>query len=104
MHQPQGFVDNQYPSHVCRLHKSIYGLKQAPHAWFDKFTAHLSTIGFHASSADPSLFVWHYSNSFIILLLYVDDILITGNNYVTLHLLIQQLASAFAMKDLGPLH
>ena len=104
MHQPQGFVDNQHPDYVCRLHKSLYGLKQAPRAWFERFTSHLQSLGFIASSADPSLFVWHYGNNFIILLLYVDDIIITGNNTTTVHSFIQQLAKAFAMKDLGPLH
>lgn len=104
MHQPQGFVDTQYPHHVCRLHKLLYGLKQAPWAWFGKFTTFLSSIGFHTSSTDPSLFVWHYPNDFIILLLYVDDIILTCNNSITLQSLIRQLASAFVMKGLGALH
>jgi hypothetical protein len=57
MRQPLGFVDPQHSSHVCLLQKSIYGLRQAPRAWFEKFSSHLLTVGFTASLADPSLFV-----------------------------------------------
>lgn len=96
-------MNTQHPHHVCRLHKSLYGLKQAPCAWFERFTTHLSAVRFHASSTDPSLFVWRTSD-YIILLLYVDDIILTGNNPVTINSLIHKFASAFAMKDLGPLH
>ena len=103
MQQPKGLVDIQHPHHVCRLHKSLYGLKQAPHAWFASFSTHLSAIGFHASSADASLFVGRNSDNFIIVLLYVDDIILTGNNPVTINSLIHKLASTFSMKYLGPL-
>ena len=58
MRQPPGFVDTASPSHVCFLHKSIYGLHQASHAWFEKFSSHLLTIGFIASQADPSLILY----------------------------------------------
>uniref|UniRef100_A0A2N9IJD6 Reverse transcriptase Ty1/copia-type domain-containing protein n=1 Tax=Fagus sylvatica TaxID=28930 RepID=A0A2N9IJD6_FAGSY len=58
MIQPPGFVNSDCPNHVCKLHKSLYGLKQAPRAWFERFTSHLLTIGFTASTTDPSLFVF----------------------------------------------
>jgi hypothetical protein len=80
MAQPLGFVDSAQPSHVCKLHKSLYGLKQAPRAWFERFTSHLLTLGFTASLADASLFVLHHGSTTVYLLLYVDDIIITGNN------------------------
>ncbi|GKV28113.1 hypothetical protein SLEP1_g37201 [Rubroshorea leprosula] len=57
MTQPPGFVDHQYPKYVCRLHRSIYGFKQAPCAWFDRFTLHLLKMGFYCSQADSSFFV-----------------------------------------------
>lgn len=69
MHQSEGFVDSQHPNCVCRLHKSLYGLKHAPREWSAQFTTHLTSFGFKASSADPSLFVWHHENTYIILLL-----------------------------------
>lgn len=67
------------------------------------FASHLLSIRFKASSADPFLFILHYATHFIILLLYVDDILITDNNHFATQHLITQVASAFAMKDLGSL-
>lgn len=59
-----------------------------------------SFLGFHATTADPSLFVWHYGHHLIILLLYVDDIFITGSNSSAVQRLINKLAKAFATKDL----
>ena len=58
MQQPPGYVDADHPSYVCRLHKSLYGLKQAPRAWFERFTFHLIHLGFQASFADSSLFIF----------------------------------------------
>lgn len=84
MLQPPGFKDS-CPSYVCKLHKSLYGLKQAPCAWFERFITHLLTLGFVASLSDSSLFVQAEGSSNPYLLLYVDDIIITGSDsaYIT---------------------
>ena len=103
MVQPPGFVNSASPHHVCKLHKSLYGLKQAPRPWFERFTSHLLTIGFIASTADPSLFVFRNGSTFLYLLLYVDDIILTGNDPTAITSLITALASTFELKDLGPL-
>jgi hypothetical protein len=103
MRQPPGFVDPALPSHVCFLHKSIYGLRQAPRAWFEKFSSHLLTIGFIASQADPSLFLYKQGSTVLYLLLYVDDIILTGNAPIAITDLITNLGSVFELKDLGPL-
>ena len=103
MRQPPGFVDPHHFSHVCLLQKSIYGLRQAPRAWFEKFSSHLLTVGFTASLADPSLFVYKSVSTVIYLLLYVDDIILTGSAPVAIQALIHDLAQAFELKDLGPL-
>ena len=58
MQQPSGYVDAAHPTYVCKLHKSLYGLKQAPMAWFERFTFHLIHLGFQASFADSSLFIF----------------------------------------------
>ncbi|KAI5327491.1 hypothetical protein L3X38_026887 [Prunus dulcis] len=79
MRQPQGFEDSKYQTRVCRLRKSLYGLKQAPRAWNAKFTGHLPAIDFTVSHFDPSLFVKHVGSDSVILLLYVDDIILTGS-------------------------
>ena len=104
MAQPQGFVDPSKPDYVCKLHKSLYGLKQAPRAWFERFTSQLETLGFTASTADPSLFIYKSKHDTLYLLLYVDDIIITGTSPTLLTTLISNLQTTFEVKDLGPLH
>ncbi len=104
MRQPSGFNDPNYPNYVCRLHKSLYGLKQAPRQWFQHFSDYLEDLGFCESKADYSLFTFRKGDMFIILLIYVDDILITGNNSSHISELIHNLSKLYSMKDLGPLH
>ncbi|XP_020690608.1 uncharacterized protein LOC110105440 [Dendrobium catenatum] len=94
MAQPKGFVDVINPDYVCHLHKAIYGLKQAPRQWYNTLTAHLVSMGFKHSLSDPSLLT----------LVYVDDILITGDNNTLISNIIQQLHQHFNMKQLGEVH
>ncbi|PKU65059.1 uncharacterized protein LOC110111181 [Dendrobium catenatum] len=101
MRQPPGFEDPQHPTAVCKLHKSLYGLKQAPRQWFQKFTNFLQSRGFRFSRSDPSLLIYNKSNVHIFLLIYVDDILVTGNDPAQIQLLLQDLHSHFALKQLG---
>jgi Reverse transcriptase (RNA-dependent DNA polymerase)/Integrase core domain len=104
MTQPQGFVDPNNPAHVCLLHKSLYGLKQAPRAWFAKLSATLIEIGFKASSFDPSLFMAHHQGETLLILVYVDDILVTGSNLTQVEQFITQLSQKFTIRNLGDLH
>ena len=103
MQRPPSYVDSQFPSHVCRLHKSLYSLKQAPRDQFDRFTSQLLHLGFVASLADSSLLIYHSHHTTIYLLLYVDDIIITGNNPSQISHFITTLSHAFELKDLGAL-
>ncbi|KAM1496471.1 hypothetical protein ACFXTO_031069 [Malus domestica] len=104
MSQPPGFEDHHHPLKVCRLHKSLYGLKQAPRAWNARFTSFLPTLGFHNTYADSSLFVKSSGSSLVILLLYVDDIILTGNDPKLITQVITDLTKEFDLKDLGSLH
>lgn len=104
MKQPTGFVDKSKPDHVCLLHKSLYGLKQSPRAWFDKFSNFLLEFSFCCSMSNPSLFVYAHNKDMIMLLLYVDDMVITGNNSQTLSHLLNELNKQFRMKDMGQVH
>ncbi|CAL9028009.1 unnamed protein product, partial [Prunus brigantina] len=103
MKQPQGFEDSTHPQYVCKLRKSLYGLKQAPRAWNAKFTGYLPAIGFKASQSDPSLFVKKEGSEIVILLLYVDDIILTGSSTSLVQTTIEELSSVFEMKDMGQL-
>ncbi|CAL2247735.1 unnamed protein product [Prunus armeniaca] len=103
MRQPPGFADPHRPNHVCKLHKAIYGLKQAPRAWFQRFSF-LLRVGFTQSQADNSMFVCHDQFSVMILLLYVDDIILTGSDSPHLLIFLRTLGTEFDIKDLGRLH
>jgi hypothetical protein len=104
MKQPPGFVDSSLPSHVCRLHKSLYGLKQASRAWYTRLSDFLLSIDFRASKVDTSMFILSDGTNIFYLLVYVDDILLTGSNSAMLHHLIQLLSSEFKLRDLGDVH
>lgn len=104
MKQPTGFINSQFPTHVCKLKHSLYGLKQAPRAWFQCFSNHLEHLGFVPSQADSSFFVYCHGLVHIYLLIYVNDILITGNNIQCINTLIKDMGTSFSMKDLGPLN
>lgn len=104
MVQPPGFEDKTRHDYVCKLKKAIYGLKQAPRAWFDKFSTFLLEFGFQCSFPDPSLFIYHQGTNVIYLLLYVDDMILTGNNEELLKTLLEKLNTVFRMKDMGPVH
>ncbi|WMV40073.1 hypothetical protein MTR67_033458 [Solanum verrucosum] len=104
MEQPKGFVDLHRPHFVCKLNKALYGLKQAPRAWFNKLKAFLLGIGFLSCLSDSSLFVQQASKHTTYVLVYVDDLIITGSDsdFITtfIHILNQQ----FSLKDLGSLY
>jgi hypothetical protein len=103
MEQPQRFISNEHPDFVCRLRKSIYGLKQAPRAWFTCLSSSLLELGFTASLVDSSLFIFIHGTVKVFMLIYVDDIVLTGTHMHALTALITQLQKKFPVKDLGPL-
>ena len=76
---PQGFSHTN-DSQVCRLDKSLYGLKQASRNWFEKFTSSIKNFGFHQSGSDYSLFTSCQGTSFVAILIYVDDVIIASND------------------------
>ncbi|GJT65879.1 retrovirus-related pol polyprotein from transposon RE1 [Tanacetum coccineum] len=101
---PQGYSKQLPPNTVCKLTKSLYGLKHVNRQWFYKLTTFLSTLGFHQSYADTSLFTLSQGSHFTALLVYVDDILLAGNHQPTITSIKQQLYNQFSIRDLGPLH
>lgn len=103
MAQPPGFVHPQHPKALYFLKKAIYGLKQAPHAWFSSLSTHLLEFGFHASTVDSSLFLFNSAHTWLMVLVYVDDLILTGSSMSALDELLHSLLIAFPIKDLGPL-
>lgn len=107
MSLPQGYTPAPGvvlpPNPVCRLHKSLYGLKQASRQWNQTFTNVLLAAGFIQSESDNSLYTKAYPGSFLTVLVYVDDIAIASNNAKDLASLKLVLSIAFKIKDLGPL-
>ena len=87
--------------YVCKLKKALYGLKQAPHAWFGKFSIVILSLGFVSSSHDSTIFIKCTDASRIILSLYVDDMIITGDDIDGISVLKTELARQFEIKDLG---
>jgi hypothetical protein len=78
MHPPPSYLVPD--GHVCRLRRSLYGLKHAPRAWFECFTSVVTNTGFVASQHDPTLFVHTSPRGRTLILLYVDAMLITGDD------------------------
>ena len=76
--QPLGFETHDRESHVCRLKKALYGLKQAPRTWYDRIDSFLSSLGFTKSKADSNLHYKVEDGNPVMLLLYVDDLFVTG--------------------------
>ena len=104
MKQPPGFIDPRYPDHACKLHKAMYGLQQAPRAWFHRLSSFLVTNGFVCSRADPSLFNFKRGACFLYLLVYVDDLILTGSDSSLIRSFIHKLHAEFKIKDLGQLN
>ncbi|GAA0151182.1 transmembrane signal receptor [Lithospermum erythrorhizon] len=100
MRIPPGFQKGR-PGLVCKLHKSLYGLKQAPRCWFSKLATALKSYSFVQSYSDYSLFTLCKDHIRIHVLVYVDDLIISGNDSAALSNFKQYLSSYFHMKDLG---
>lgn len=101
--QPSGFVDRERPHYVCKLRKALYGLKQAPGAWYLELQTFLTDSGFENSQSDASLFTLLHFGILVYVLVYVDDIVIMGNDSVVVEKFIQKLGNQFSLKDIGAL-
>ena len=103
MAQPPGFVAQGEYGKVCHLRKSLHGLKQSPRAWFGKFSEVIQEFGMNKSKVDHSVFYRQSANGIILLIIYVDDIVITGNDCAGISSLKLFMHSKFHTKDLGEL-
>ena len=103
MSPPPGF-EAQFGQHVCKLQKSIYGLKQSPRAWFDRFTTFVKSQGYRQGHSDHTLFTKvSKTGKIAVLIVYVDDIVLTGDDQAEISQLKQRMGDEFEIKDLGNL-
>ncbi|GJU71043.1 retrotransposon protein, putative, ty1-copia subclass [Tanacetum coccineum] len=101
MVQPEGFVDPNHSRKVCKLRRSIYGLKQASRSWNKRFDEEIKRFGFAQNLDEPYVYQKASGSNVTILILYVDDIIIMGNHIPSLQSVKDYLGKCFAMKDLG---
>jgi hypothetical protein len=101
--QPQGFAVEYIKTHVCRLKKALYGLKQGPRAWYGRIDSFLTSLGFTKSKTDSNLYFMVMNDGPVILLLYVDDLFLIGEENVITDCK-KKLAVEFEMKYLGLMH
>ncbi|KAJ7971218.1 Retrovirus-related Pol polyprotein from transposon TNT 1-94 [Quillaja saponaria] len=101
MEQPEGFVSKKFPHHVCLLKKALYDLKQAPRAWYGKIAQYIAFCGYKVLSSNSSMFVKLKSEMQVIVFLYVDDMIIIGDNNDEISSLRAELSIRFEMKNLG---
>ncbi|GJR87889.1 retrotransposon protein, putative, ty1-copia subclass [Tanacetum coccineum] len=104
MVQPEGFVDPNHPRKVCKLQRSIYGLKQASRSWNKRFDEEIKRFGFAQNLDEPCVYQKASGSNVTFLILYVDDIIIMGNHIPSLQSVKDYLGKCFAMKDLGKRH
>jgi len=104
MQQPHGFIIVETSSLVSRLNNSLYGLKQAPRASYDKIDTYLLKNGFKWCISYLNLYVNNFGDEFFIVVLYVDDIIITSSQMESIHELKNNLKNQFEMADLDILH
>jgi hypothetical protein len=101
--QPQGFEVEDRKTHVCKLKKALYRLKQAPRAWYGRIDSFLTSLGFTKSKVDSNLYFKVMNDEPVILLLYVDNLFLTGEEKLIIDCK-KKLAAEFETKDLGQMH
>ncbi|GJT09653.1 putative RNA-directed DNA polymerase, partial [Tanacetum coccineum] len=101
MEQPEGYVDPKFPNGVCKLQRAIYGLKQASRQWNKRFDEEIKRFGFIQNRDEPCVYRKASGSDVVFLILYVDDILIMGNNIPKLKEVKDYLGKCFSVKDLG---
>ena len=92
MKAPQGFSSDFNPGEGCKLNKALYGLRQSPRAWFGRFIATMTKFGYKLSNSDHTLFLKKQNNCIMCLIIYVDDMFITGDDEEEICALKEQLS------------
>jgi hypothetical protein len=101
MKQPEGFVVKEKKDLVYKLKRSLYGLKKSTTMWYQKFDTYILSFGFVRSKAENCIYSKEEGGSFIYVALYVDNMLLVGNNMDAIKEVNKKLSSKIDMKDLG---
>ncbi|GJU87951.1 retrovirus-related pol polyprotein from transposon TNT 1-94 [Tanacetum coccineum] len=99
--QLEGFVDQEYPSHVYKLQKALYGLKQAPCAWYDMLSSFLISQHFSKGAVDPTLFTRKAGNDLLLVQIYVDNIIFASTNTALCNEFANQMTTKFKILMMG---
>lgn len=102
--QPQGFLVEGGEDKVYKLKKALYGLKQAPRTWYAEIDKYFSHSGFQKSQSEPTLYILKKGASILIVSLYVNDLIFTGNDEHLVQQFKKDMMSTYEMSDLGLLH
>jgi hypothetical protein len=103
MDLPPGYTATSGDEVVCKLQRALYGLKQSPRAWFGRFSLAMKKYGYQQSHSDHTLFLKRQRGKVTALIIYVDDMIIMGDDSKEISSLQEQLATEFEMKNLGGL-
>jgi hypothetical protein len=103
MQEPPGYEGQGVDSVKC-LRKSLYGLKQAGCKWYDALVCALADLGFQVTQADPGVFYMRRDHHILILIIHVDDCIMTGSSKMLIHAYKKKLNSQYELTDLGPVN
>jgi Reverse transcriptase (RNA-dependent DNA polymerase) len=103
MEIPPGYQTPDTINKVCKLKKALYGLKQSPRAWFGRFSQAMKRYGYTQSDSDHTMFYKRRQDKIVVLIIYVDDMIITENDKEEMKRLEDRLCREFEMKNLGGL-
>ena len=98
------FESKTHPEYVCKLKKVLYGLKQAPKVWYDKIAKFLIQSGYILVATNSGLFIKTYRSKLVVVLVYVDDLIITGDEENEIHQTKKNLSVGFQMKEISELN
>jgi hypothetical protein len=101
--QPSGFESPKYPDRVYKLSKALYGFKQAPRNWYARLKTFLLEHGYVMGSVDKTLFTLNYGTAFLLVHIYVDDIIFGGSSHTLVSRLQEMMESEFQMSLIGEL-
>jgi hypothetical protein len=102
--QPPGFENPKYPDRVYRLSKALYGLKQAQRAWYARLKMFLLEHGYVMGSVDKTLFTLNHGTDFLLVQIYVDDIIFSGSSHTLVSRFQEMMESEFQMSMMGELN